>query len=250
MNKIKNIVYDKWLSEIIGKESYILKLGANYKENVTKVNDWVHSIKNSDNEPLFVLTKVSTQAVSTIKHLESIGFFLIDTNVTLKKIIESQYFNNINHDTYDIIIRFANHSDREGTVSVAGNTFLYSRFHLDPWFSNKLANKIKAQWVSSYFDGNRGNQMVIALSKNKIIGFLQILKPDDNYFIIDLIGVDKEHQKKGIAEKMINFAIHENNDINKVIVGTQIGNIPSIKLYQKMGFFLEGAKYVFHFHRD
>ena len=250
MKKTKYLFYDKWLSEIIGKESYTLKLGANYKENVTKVNDWVYSIKNSDNEPLFVLTKVSTQAVSTIQYLESIGFFLIDTNVTLKKIIESQRSNNINHDTYDIIIRFANHSDREGTVSVAGNTFLYSRFHLDPWFSNKLANKIKAQWVASYFDGNRGNQMVIALSKNKIIGFLQILKPDDNYFIIDLIGVDKEHQKEGIAFRMIDYAIQENSCINKVMVGTQIGNIPSIRLYQKMGFFLENAKYVFHFHRD
>lgn len=253
MIKIKNLVYDKWLSEIIGKESYTLKLDEEfitrtYKDG-TDENIWANSIQSNKTEPVFIQVKVSTQAVEQIKYLESISFFLIDTNVTLKKIIESQRFNNIKHESHDIIIRFAKDSDREGTVSVAGNTFLYSRFHLDPWFSNKLANRIKAQWVLSYFDGKRGDQMVIALSKNKIIGFLQIQKSEDNYFIIDLTGVDKEYQRKGIAGKMINFAIQKNNGINKVIVGTQIGNIPSFKLYQKMGFFLESAKYVFHFHK-
>ena len=67
--------------------------------------------------------------------------------------------------------------------------------------------------------------MVVALSNNKIISFLQILKPNDDYFIIDLIGVDKNYRMMGIAENMINYAIQENNGINKVIVGTQIGNI-------------------------
>lgn len=254
MNKIKNIVYDKWLSEIIGKESYALTLDEEFiarsKENGTDENNWVHSIHSNNIEPVFIQTKVSTQAIDFIKYLEGIGFFLVDTNVTLKKEIDSQHINNKKHKFNDIDIRFAKDSDRRGTVSVGSDTFIYSRFHLDSWFSNGMANRIKAQWVSSFFDGNRGDQMVVALINNKIVGFLQILKPKNDHFIIDLIGVDKEYQRKGIAEKMINFAIHENNNINKVIVGTQIGNIPSIKLYQKMGFFLEGAKYVFHFHRD
>lgn len=254
MNKIKNLIYDKWLSEIIGKASYTLTLDEEFiirsKENGTVENNWVHSIQSNNNKPVFIQTKLSTQTIDFIKYLEGIGFFLVDTNITLKKEIDSQHFNNMKHDTHDITIRFAKNSDREGTVSVAGNTFIYSRFHLDPWFSNGMANMIKAHWVSSYFDGNRGEQIVVALFKNKIIGFLQILKPEDDNFIIDLIGVDKEYQRKGIATKLINFAIKENRGINKVIVGTQIGNIPSIKLYQKLKFFFDSAKYVFHFHRD
>ena len=254
MNNINNIIYDKWLSEIIGKDSYTLKLDEEFitrtKHMGTEEYNWTHSIRRKNIEPVFIQTKVSTQEIGFIKYLTDIGFFLIDTNVTLKKQIDSQHLKNMKHDYCDMDIRFAKYSDREGTVSVGGNTFIYSRFHLDPWFPNELANRIKAQWVSSYFDGNRGEQMIVSLMKNKIIGFLQILKPENNHFIIDLIGVNREYQRKGIARKMINFAIQENKGINKVIVGTQIGNIPSIKLYQKIGFFLEGAKYVFHFHQD
>jgi len=252
MYKTENVVYDKWLSDIIGNRSYTLKLDKEFilrsKEDGTDENHWVYSINNKDTEPLFIYTKVSTQAVEHIQFLTSIGFFLIDTNVTLKKKIDSQHNKNNKQGSQNIDIRFANDRDRAGAVSVARNSFIYSRFHLDPWFSDNLANNIKAQWVSSYFDGIRGDQMVVALINNEIIGFLQILKPDENHFIIDLIGVDQEHQRKGIAKKMVNFAIQKNNGINKVLVGTQIGNIPSIKLYQKLGFFLENAKYVFHFY--
>ena len=254
MDNIRNIFYDKWLTEIIGKESYNLKLDEEFivrsKKNGTEEKKWIHSIQSNNNKPVFIQTKVSTQSLDFIKYLEGIGFFLIDTNVTLKKEIDLPYCNNIKNDVYDVTIRFAKNPDKKGVIFVAGNTFIYSRYHLDPWFSNELANRIKAQWVSSYFDGRRGEQMVVALSKNKIISFLQILKPENNFFIIDLIGVKKNHQRRGIAEKMINFAIQENKGINKVIVGTQIGNIPSIKLYQKMDFFLDNAKYVFHLHQD
>jgi len=249
-----HIVYDKWLSEVIEQESYTLKLSEGFiarsREKGTDENDWVQSIHSIDAEPVFVQTKVSTRAIDFIRYLEGIGFSLVDTNVRLTKGIDPQEVRNTGHGSHDIDIRFAENPDREGTVAVAGRTFVYSRFHLDPWFSNRLANRIKAQWVSSYFDGNRGEQMVVASLKNRIIGFLQILKPEEDSFIMDLMAVDEGYQRRGIAARMINFAIDENVGINKVIVGTQIGNIPSIKLYEKMGFLLESAEYVFHFHRD
>tara|TARA_B100000315_G_scaffold259516_1_gene315882 strand:+ start:2466 stop:3227 length:762 start_codon:yes stop_codon:yes gene_type:complete len=249
----KNIVYDKWLSEIIGKDSYTLTLDDEFialsEENGTEEKQWIHSIHNN-NDPLFVQTKVSTQSTDYIKYLEGVGFFLVDTNVTLKKDIDSDYCEYIKPDFSEINIRFAKITDRKETISVASKSFIYSRFHLDPWFSNNIANRIKAKWASNYFDGNRGDQMVVALNGNTIVGFLQILKPEEDNFIIDLIAVIKECQRKGIAVRMIDYAICENNGICNVTVGTQIGNIPSFKLYQKMKFFLENSTYVFHLHRD
>jgi len=247
----QKVVLNNWLSAIIQKDSYDLFVDDEFIEqsklNGTNEYGWVNSLQ-CINIPMFIQTKVSTQAINSINFLERIGFFLIDTNITLKKEIDLRHIKDTKQESQDIEIRFAKDCDREGTVSVASNTFIYSRFHLDPWFSNELANKIKAQWVSGYFDGNRGEQMVIASFDNKIIGFLLILKPVNDHFIIDLIGVDKNHQRRGIAKKMIDYAILVNSDINHVIVGTQIGNVPSIKLYQKMGFFMDYAKYVFHLH--
>ena len=92
--------------------------------------------------------------------------------------------------------------------------------------------------------------MVIATIDSKIIGFLQLLKKKSEYFIIDLIATDKKHQKKGVAKSMIDYAqsYYSSKQIKKIVVGTQIANIPSIKFYQKLGFIIKDAKYVFHYH--
>lgn len=249
----KKIVFNNWLSAIIQMDCFDIIVDDEFiKRSNQKGTDeykWNNSL-HYDSKPLFLQTKVSTQTINHIKFLESIGFFLIDTNLTLKKEIDPQQHKNTAYPSTEMNIRFADSKDREAAVALGGGAFLYSRFHLDPWFSNSLANRIKAQWVAGYFDGNRGDQMVIALFDNKIVGFLQILKPEKNFIIIDLIGVDNNYQRKGIAKRMINFAIQRNSSINHIIVGTQIGNIPSIKLYQKMGFIVDNAKYVFHLHKE
>ena len=88
--------------------------------------------------------------------------------------------------------------------------------------------------------------MVIALLDDEPVGFLQLILKYRELFI-DLIGVDKNAQGKGLASAMIKYA--EENIIHTCIkVGTQIGNFPSIKLYQKLGFVLNGSDYVFHYH--
>ena len=33
-----------------------------------------------------------------------------------------------------------------------------------------------------------------------------------------------------------------------IAVGTQVANLPSVRLYEKLGFRLAAAQYVFHFH--
>lgn len=249
-----NVIYNNWLSEIVDQDCYDVVVSEGFiLENTSKreseKTQWINSLKNN-NRRLFLQAKVSTQAVKQIIFLEQNGFYLIDTNVLLRKEIRSKKEISTKELTgRNITIRFAESKDREGTVQVGQNSFIYSRFHLDPWFSKELADKVKASWVDGYFRGNRGEQMVITLIGNKIVGFLQVLMPADDHFIIDLIGIDKDHRRKGIAENMIRFAILQNSP-EHVLVGTQIGNIPSIKLYQKMGFFLDGAKYVFHFHRN
>ena len=251
MNIHQKVILNNWLSAIIQKDSYDLIVDDEFIEQF-KMNgfdeyEWLNSLHHC-NKPMFIQTKVSTQSIKSIKFLESIGFSLIDTNITMKKEINTGYVENVIPNVGKLKIAFADSKDREGAVAVGGNTFEYSRFHLDPLFSNELANKIKAQWVSGYFEGTRGDQMVIASFDSEIVGFLQILKPEKGHFIIDLIGVDKNYQRRGIAKNMIDFAISENSDIDHVFVGTQIGNIPSINLYQKMDFFLDYAKYVFHLH--
>ncbi len=91
--------------------------------------------------------------------------------------------------------------------------------------------------------------MVVAEDEGVISGFLQLIRGADEALIIDLIAVNANYRNKGVAQKMISFAMQNCVTNTEVVrVGTQIANLPSISLYLKMGFIITSAQYIFHRH--
>jgi len=177
------------------------------------------------------------------KFLERAGFYLVETNIVFDKPIATKQPLGGN-----CAVRFAVSEDKGQVVELARNSFVYSRFHLDETIPSVVANTIKAEWVGSYFDGKRGENMVVALVDEKIVGFLLLLYGSDGVLIIDLIAVDKNQRRKGIAGDMIVYAESQYSGCSLIRVGTQVANIPSIRFYEKRGFRICGARYVFHYH--
>ena len=66
--------------------------------------------------------------------------------------------------------------------------------------------------MKNYFIGKRGDEMFLALLDNKPAGFLQLIIKEKELFI-DLIGVDKIAQGRGVASSMIQFASKTLNDL-------------------------------------
>ena len=239
---MKNIFHkDGWLSEQIAKSVYQLKANNLFEDEFSQ--DWSEFNRIHIKENYFVFSKISTSSVNKWQCLEKANFKLIDTNVKFKLPgnISSEW-----HQQKHIQICFAEKNHQRSAGRIARDNFLYSRFHFDPLISNDIANQIKQNWVNNYFYGKRGDKMVLALLNNEPVGFLQLIIKDKELYI-DLIGVDKKAQGIGVATSMIQFA-RKNIKRSCIIVGTQIGNLPSIKLYQKLGFLLIGSDYVFHYH--
>ena len=91
--------------------------------------------------------------------------------------------------------------------------------------------------------------MVVKIIDKKIVGFLQLLKNNKEKFVtIDLIAVDNDFQRQNIARDMISFAESFYQNYSKIFVGTQVANIPSVRLYEKLGFRLKKTEYVLHYH--
>ena len=90
--------------------------------------------------------------------------------------------------------------------------------------------------------------MIVALVGDVIVGFLLLLESDTN-LTIDLVAVDNNYQRIGVASDMIAYAECYLNSFSSVQVGTQLANIPSIRLYEKMGFRAYTSNYVFHYHK-
>ena len=191
----------------------------------------------------FCYSKVSVDDVGSVRSLEDKGFRLVDTNVVYEKKVGPKAI-----DLKDAVVRLARGQDKEKVKALAGRCFHYSRFHLDPAIPPDIAHRIKAEWAGNFFEGRRGQVMIVTQKGNDIVGFLQLLDDRKGTLTIDLLGVDENCRRQGLAAGMISYAQTQPARAVKIRVGTQLANIPSIHCYEQLGFCHTDASYVFHYH--
>jgi ribosomal protein S18 acetylase RimI-like enzyme len=190
----------------------------------------------------FAYARVGTANLALVHALSARGFRPVDVAVMFEGPVPAGVCDDIRH---------ARASDREAIMHIAGSTFQYSRFHLDPLIDKQTANDIKAQWAGNFFVGQRGDAMLVAEIDGKVAGFLQLLHQPHDVLLIDLIGVDAALQGRGLARRMIHFAarhVARQSDAARLRVGTQVANTRSVRLYESLGLRLTGSQYVLHFH--
>jgi len=223
---------DAWLSGLLGKAAFHLSTETNLARHVRPAA--------ASGVSWFADAKVQTWNTERLRSLEKVGFQLIDTNLQLSRkgvpLIS------------DLKARFAKEGDARPITEIARSAFRYDRFHADPAIANATANEIKACWASNYFKGLRGEWMVVAELEDNVAGFLQLLRGADGALVIDLIAVDERQRGRGLARSMISWASQHCLPHANLRVGTQISNVPSIRLYEGMGFHTESANYVLHQH--
>jgi ribosomal protein S18 acetylase RimI-like enzyme len=229
---------DIWLSELIGRPAMRLALSGNLS------NQWAKRLTSADVQ---ISAFVPTTEVSASMYLQDLGFYTVDTALMLER-------PRIEWHTVDPRVRFARPEDRAGVKKVAGNAFVYSRFHLDPAFPKYLADRIKRVWAENYFEGTRGDGMVVAERAGSVVGFAQLLwsETTPGVIVIDLIAVAKQASRQGLARAMISYAAaNGTGDSQRPIgirVGTQAANVPSVRLYETLGFRVTQSRFVLHHH--
>jgi len=192
----------------------------------------------------FTTARADVDDVRWVRELETAGFGIVDVGLTFAA-------DGIDARSHPAV-RFARADDAAGVRAVAASAFRYSRFHLDPWIPDEIADRVKADWATNYFVGQRGDGMIVAEIGGEIAGFLQVLLGSDGRVVIDLVAVRADARGKGLAAGMIaHAATHGTGDSRKpagVVVGTQAANIPSVRLYEALGFRLQRTQFVLHRH--
>jgi ribosomal protein S18 acetylase RimI-like enzyme len=225
---------DAWLAAHLGKPSWRV-------ESAQRGGPPLASLAGTAS---FAYAKVAAADVPAVRQLGAHGFFPVDVALTFE--------GPPTPGGSCARARFARPSDREAVTHIAATTFRYSRFHLDPQIEPRIANAIKAQWAGNFFDGRRGDAMIVAEADGAVAGFLQLLWQAPAVLIIDLIGVGAAHQGRGLARQMIALAMAQGIGAGSaptlLRVGTQVANGPSIRLYESLGLRLASAQYVLHYH--
>lgn len=226
------IVSDAWFSDVFGSPVFRV-----LPKDVTAEEIRIHA---ADNPGSFYYAKVPCDDVRTVETLCSSGFYVVDVNVTFR------YQGSASHVPDDV--RRATPADSDKVLAIAATTFRYSRFHLDHRISNALANEIKRRWIASYIEGQRKGDLWVADDGNGPVGFLAVIG-DETGHRIDLIGVDRQNERKGVGRKLTSFFVNfYGRPSHHLDVGTQIANIPSVRLYEGLGFRISESSYVLHKH--
>jgi ribosomal protein S18 acetylase RimI-like enzyme len=195
-----------------------------------------------DGSRQFAYAKLDVADIAKSTTLTDLGFRLVDTALSFSGMPQGRTVSGM---------RFADSGDRDVVATIAGQSFRFSRFHLDPQVPVTLANEIKAAWAANYFAGQRGDGMVIAEDEGQVAGFLQLLWAGD-VLVIDLIGVAPHRQGRGIGRGMIQHAARHGTGDGRIparmLVGTQSANTPSVQLYESLGFRMASAQHVLHYH--
>jgi ribosomal protein S18 acetylase RimI-like enzyme len=230
------LVADAWLSERLGKPAFHLvgALGGPATRCATVARQLGASA-------LFADVKVAVDDMDAAARAGDLGFVLTDTNLRFaapRSSIQAACLP---------AVGFADRAMADAIGAIAEHAFVHDRFHRDPR-TQSCAGALKREWARNFFAGARGEWMVAACRNGAPIGFLQLLRSANDDLIIDLIAVEPSCAGQGVASAMIGFAAENCAVSGAVVVGTQVANVRSIRLYERLGFQLQSAQYVFHHH--
>lgn len=250
------ILNDRWLSTFFPHPVRMVSFDEHTIESLGRPDNVDSSpfemLREIQSQPVFISAKVPVENLEASRFLEERNFRLIDTNVTFTRVFDNSPFPVL---PSQIEFRRAEPVDRDAVVKIARHSFRSSRFHRDPEIPNPLADEVKAAWANNYFDGKRGDDMVVAVKRGQVIGFAQLLTAMQHMLTIDLIAVDPNFQRQGAAVGMLAHIESMSKELwpgrhEWLQVGTQLANQRSVSLYQSRGFRFLAAQYVFHFHND
>jgi dTDP-4-amino-4,6-dideoxy-D-galactose acyltransferase len=188
----------------------------------------------------FLQARVTTEDVPRVGALESAGFHVIDVNVTMRR--ES----GLPLPECPQPIRDARAADRDAVTAIAERELTVSRFHLDPAIPDGVAHTIKRDWADNYFRGARGDRLLVAEHSGRVSGFALVLDTAQAA-VIDLIAVASEHRGRGFGRALVSKLV-ESSPGRPIMAGTQVANIPAVRLYERLGFMVAHTHFVLHRH--
>lgn len=140
--------------------------------------------------------------------------------------------------------------DADQVLAIAASSFRTSRFHTDPGMGAGVADRIKRDWANSYVEGSRGERLLVATDRDRVVGFLAELVTADGdrkVSVIDLVAVAPDAQGGGFGARMVRRFIGDGRS-ERLRVGTQLVNPKGIRFYERLGFEIERADHHLHLH--
>jgi dTDP-4-amino-4,6-dideoxy-D-galactose acyltransferase len=240
---------DGWLSDVLGVSSWkMLGVAATVPSAEIKLG----LLDRAAQGAAFFSAKIPTRDVAAVTNATRAGLSVVDVNVTFdwKDVAKDDSGSGACGDG-NFITETASVDDAAAIEAIAGHCFAFSRFHLDPVIGLERANEVKRQWARNACRG-RASAVYVARRQDTVTGFLAVLESRSDTgtdAVIDLVGVDAGHQGQGAGRALSRMFVDQwRGRADRLRVGTQISNIPAMRLYESIGFRAAETAYVLHAH--
>jgi ribosomal protein S18 acetylase RimI-like enzyme len=171
--------------------------------------------------------------------LEAAGFRQIERLVTFRRAIRP-----VPDVTRPIVPAGAR--DRDACVEIALAALRQDRYHADTRIGHRIADAIKAAWVSNNLAGRADLSLVAHDAAGEVVGFNQ-LRRVGREAVIDLIAVAPAAQHQGYGKAMVAAGLRAYaGQADTMRVGTQGANQASLALYQSAGFTMLQEQLTYH----
>lgn len=213
---------------------------------VSAITSWKSSFTKNDRAVL--VTRVVPADVSTIELLNKLGFYYVETAITLTMPLKG-------FETYETpgrelsILRRAEKEDLPEIKTMAAFIFHTDRFHIDPRLPKQRADERFANWVDDSFES--GDEIWISISRetHKIIAWV-IMRPCMPSVVISLGAVDPAEQSRSQSRITIgdSLATFRDRGFEKVSINVSLNNTSIIRSVVGLGFNFGSAEHIFHCH--
>lgn len=167
-------------------------------------------------------------------------FMILDIILKWRLVLSNILINN----TSKAKIRPFKETDLPFLMKIAKESFIFDRFHSDLKISKNCADLLHAEWIRNACHGFC-DMVLVALVNKTPVGFISLNYSQSNKSkvgIIDLVAVDAKCRGYKIGQSLVNSSLtYFKKTVNEVEVGTQLRNLSAWKLYQKVGFKLQGS---------
>jgi len=185
----------------------------------------------------------------SIAMASSAGFNLVDVRIGMERLLIPAG-EETDKDRLEapgrLLIRPADQSDVQAVAAMARDVAGMSRFSVDERFPRGAAADLYVRWVKKGIEVPAWGLLVGALA-SEIAGFVVCERGTQGGRIV-LVAVGPDYRCQGVGTSIVGAGIawfrEQGCEVAKV--ATQAGNIPALRLYQKVGFRPECVSLLFH----
>ena len=225
------LVKDLWLSKASNINCFNVKTLYEDNTEIIKKNTLITCKIRDDKKKNLIIRK------------NNLKFYLIGQNIIFsKKINIKNIIPNMN-----LNFEVSKKKDKKKIIDICLRNMKSSRFDLDLRIPRIKVEKIRVNWVSSYFLKLENKFIYSVLYKNKLVGLLCVLRKKKN-IIIDLIAISKKYNGKGIGSAIIDNLQLQFPKLKNIIVGTYKKNKNAVLFYRRYGFKEIKTYNVFHYY--